>query len=103
LHEWSTRVSELGLLPWISETTNFNRCESGAARDALVDWRLLGGAQATIYSAESSFGQEAAVMTAHPEWSRGLQASPGLRFMRDSQRIATSLARKLHNARSRKQ
>ena len=103
LHEWSTRVSELGLLPWISDTTNFNRSESGAARDALVDWRLLGGAQAIIYSAESSFGQEAAVMTAHPEWSRGLQARAGLRFMRDAQRIATSLARKLHNGSSRKQ
>ena len=95
LKEWCGRVSNLGLRFWTSNSRHLNRYEQNSARDALVDWRVLGGAQAIVYSAMSSFGEEASIMTQHPEWSRGLQASTPRRFLRNFRTIAASARRRL--------
>ena len=101
--EWAVRVSRMGLRVWTSDARNFNRHQSEAAKDAIVDWLALGGAEAIVYSATSSFGQEAALMNAQTDWSRGLQASVGLRFLRDARSATTSVKRWLHKSGSRRQ
>lgn len=88
--EWTNRAAQLGLTPWTSDAVVFNRHDERSAPDAIVDWLLLGRASGLIYSATSSFGQEAAIMNAHPEWTLPLEASPGLQNRRDLTRLAGS-------------
>lgn len=88
--KWSGRLTRLGLKPWLSDASVFNREDVASSRDAIVDWLLLGQSDAIVYSGESSFGHEAAVMTKHPEWCQGLRASWTLRAFRDLQRFARS-------------
>lgn len=99
-NRWRDQLARLGFSSWVSDASSFNREESASARDAIVDWLLLGRSQAIVYSAQSSFGQEAAVMTAHPEWCRGLQASWSLQVLRDAKRISRSGVRAIAGGRS---
>ena len=89
-NRWRDELALLGLSSWVSDASSFNREESASARDAIVDWLLLGRSEAIIYSVQSSFGQEAAVMTTRPERCRGLQAPWILRVIRDAKRISRS-------------
>lgn len=63
---WRDIATTLGLRAWTSGDIAFDRAESAAGVDALTDWVLLGRSQAVVHSAESSFGQEAAVATGRP-------------------------------------
>jgi len=97
---WFDELERLGLSPWVSAATNFNRGESESARDAIADWILLGRSEAIIYSAQSSFGQEAAIMTTYPEYCRGLQAPRATQRFRDVNRISISAVRAISGGRS---
>ena len=97
---WFEDLERLGLSPWVSSATNFNRGESESARDAITDWTLLGRSEAIIYSAQSSFGQEAAIMTIYPEYCRGLHAPRATQRFRDMSRIARSAIRTISGGRS---
>ena len=93
--EWSNRAAQLRLTPWTSDAVVFNRHDERSAPDAIVDWLLLGRASGLVYSAASSFGQEAAIMNARPEWTLPLEASAGLRARRDLTRLATSARKRV--------
>lgn len=73
--DWLERVAALGLHPWSTGKIVFDRGESEAGVDAIVDWIVLGSAQAVVYSAASSFGREAAVAADDTGTSVGLHAS----------------------------
>ena len=88
--EWTKRASDLGLRSWTSDATSFDRTDKQSGQDAIVDWLLLGKAEAIVYSAASSFGQEAAVSNAHPGLAQALTAPSVLRVLRDTKRLATS-------------
>ena len=97
---WFDQLENLGLSAWVSAATNFDRGESESARDAIADWLLLGRSEAIIYSAQSSFGQEAAILTTHPEQCRGLQAPRATQGFRDMNRIARSAIGSISGGRS---
>jgi len=93
--EWTHRTAQLGLTPWTSDAVIFDRHDERSAPDAIVDWLLLGRASGLIYSAASSFGQEAAIMNARQDWTLPLEASPGLQTRRDLTRLAGSAWRRV--------
>lgn len=74
---WTNRVAALGLSPWSIPQESFDRSVSGSEFAALVDWRVLSQAQASVYFAESSFAVEAAVASTGFDVSRALVASSG--------------------------
>lgn len=75
LRQWSTTVVQQGFSPWDSGTSTFDRAEAEAGVGALVDWIVLGRSRALVYSAASSFGEEAAVATGYSSDCLGLSAS----------------------------
>lgn len=91
--EWVKRLKDLGLIAWMSDANTFDRQDYRSASDALVDWILLGRAEAIVYSSASSFGHEAAIMNEQPEWSRGLRAPALVRAFRDGKRLTGSALR----------
>jgi len=78
----SAALHARGLQPWSSTVASFDRTSDSAGVGAIIDWILLGRAQAIAYSSESSFGNEAAVATGHPQESIGLHASWELQTVR---------------------
>ena len=62
---WSDEATVLGFEPWSLAAIDHDRTRAEAGRDAMLDWRLLGHANALVYPAASSFGEEAAVATGH--------------------------------------
>ena len=99
-NRWRDQLARLGFSSWMSNASSFNREESASARDAIVDWLLLGRSEAIIYSAQSSFGQEAAIMTTRPELCQSLQANWTVRSFRDAKRISQSAVRAIAGGRS---
>jgi hypothetical protein len=83
---WMARAPSLGLRPWCVTEVNASRMDEGGAHSALLDWRVLTRARASVYFAASSFAEEAAVA------SDGFSASIGLRA--GSERIAWNRSRK---------
>lgn len=97
--EWAERAAGLGLAPWSSDSTSYDREDEAAGVDAIVDWLLLGKSQALVYSRSSSFGEEAALMSGAPWLSRALTAPWGLRTLRDANRLMGSATAKLSSSR----
>jgi hypothetical protein len=60
---WSREAADLGFSPWSVSAIDHDRSAASAGRDAMLDWRLLGHSTALVYTAASSFGEEAAVAT----------------------------------------
>lgn len=56
------KLEKSGLKPWTAEIVLDKVDRSEAAVGALVDWKVLGHAQSSVFFAASSFGHEAAVM-----------------------------------------
>lgn len=90
--QWSTVAGELGLAPWTSGFVNLDRSQEVAGVDAMVDWIILGRAQAVIHTSTSSFGREAAVATGQEGAIRGCQASKPLQATRRVGELAMALA-----------
>lgn len=73
---WHATAQSLGFEPWSVMGISLERTQSGAGIDALVDWRLLGSSEALVYSAISTFAEEAAVASGHLNRALPLTASP---------------------------
>ena len=56
------KLEMAGLKPWSAEVVLDKVDRNEAAVGALVDWKVLGHAQSSVFFAASSFGHEAAVM-----------------------------------------
>lgn len=83
---WQERLVSLGNNTWTAPTHDHARDSRRASIEALVEWRILGHAQGLVYSAQSSFGAEAAVaagnVPAYPliasGWQRRSRSIQGL-------------------------
>ncbi len=60
---WAAEAAVLGFAPWSVQAVDHDRGKATAGLDAMLDWRLLGRSRALVYTAASSFGEEAAVAT----------------------------------------
>jgi len=70
------KLERAGLKPWTSDLDLSNAPRSEAAVGALVDWKVLGNAESSVYFAASSFGHEAAVMAGSINTSSALVGHP---------------------------
>lgn len=84
---WIQRAPSLGLRPWCVQDASASRMDVAGAHGAMLDWRLLTRAQASVYFASSSFAEEAAVASGAYSRSIGLRAGP--------ERIVWNKSRKL--------
>ena len=91
--EWRSIAASHGFTPWTSDAAAFDRTAVEAGIDALVDWIVLGHARAMVYSAASSFGEEAAVATGHADDCRALTASPTRRRLREARTELATIVR----------
>jgi hypothetical protein len=69
---WCQILSGLGLFPWVVDTDYVPAAEFMGDVLALIDWRILANAQATVYFTESSFGYEAAIASGNFDQSVAL-------------------------------
>jgi hypothetical protein len=69
---WCEILSGLGLFPWVFGADLVSHAEFTGDVLALIDWRILATAQATVYFTESSFGYEAAVASGNFDQSVAL-------------------------------
>jgi len=74
--KWVAILSKEGLHPWTAQISTRDRSLQSAGTEAMIDWRILGNAQTSVYFAASSFGQEAAVMAGSPYASIALPGHP---------------------------
>lgn len=58
---WQSRLLDWGFRPWHAPTRDYARDSRPASVDALIEWRTLSHAVGLVFSAQSSFGAEAAV------------------------------------------
>lgn len=87
---WAEYAQALGIDAWSFTDMQLDRANSLAVIDAMTDWVTLGHSQALIYSATSSFGEEAAVATGNYEGSVGITASRLLMTYRDLRKLASN-------------
>lgn len=87
--QWSAALRSMGLDPWTMPSVELDRSTRAAGVDALVDWCVLGRSAGLVYSAASSFGEEAAVCAGEP--SIGLTAGAGLQQGRALRDLAASV------------
>lgn len=73
---WMARAPSLGLRPWCVTEVSASRMDEAGAHSALLDWRLLTRAKASVYFASSSFAEEAAVASDGFNASISLLAGP---------------------------
>ena len=74
--KWVAILAKKGLHPWTAQIATLDRTQQSAGTEAMIDWRILGNAQTSVYFAASSFGQEAAVMAGSTETSIALPGHP---------------------------
>ncbi len=86
---WSGEAERMGLDPWQAPNPDLDRSSAASGVDALVDWRILGLADALVYSQDSTFGEEATVAGGSTGRSMPLHAST----MRQASRRAAALAK----------
>lgn len=87
---WTDEARHLGFEPWSRSSINRDRTVAAEGVDAIIDWRVLGKAEAIIHAAASSFGEEAAVCTAQPSSCIALTASPARQRLRAAGEWATA-------------
>ena len=88
---WMEEARRIGFSPWSTNSTDYDRSRDVAGQDAIIDWLLIGKAQTLIYSASSSFGEEAAVLTGNFEGRQALTASAPLQVIRDARRLGNTV------------
>lgn len=86
---WLDEVAALGLSGWTAPEPELDRSSAHAGVDAMVDWRVLGMTRGLVYSRESSFGEEAAIVAGSAGTSVPLAASAA----RQRSRTAAALGR----------
>ncbi len=87
---WLEESMRLGLEPWTLTHAQTDRDAAAGGVAALADWRTLAHAAGLVYSAASSFGEEAAIASGGP--SIALTASPGRQRLRGIGALARSAA-----------
>lgn len=80
--ELSAALENQGLHTWSAEVHTFDRTTGVGGVEALTDWIVLAHSRATVFSAESSFGHEAAVATGNLQQSTGIRAPKWLQRVR---------------------
>lgn len=71
---WLERAARLGLRAWSAGPASMDRADAASCHPALVDWMLLQRAWGIVYSAASSFGEEATI--AGRTWTRSRALAP---------------------------
>ena len=89
---WTVEASVLGFTPWSVPSIDHDRSSAAAGRDAMLDWRLLGHATALVYTAASSFGEEAAVATGNFAGCIPLSATPSRQRARSAAQLGRAAA-----------
>ena len=89
---WSDEAASLGFSPWSVAGMDHDRSQSSAGRDAMLDWRLLGRSSALVYTAASSFGEEAAVATGNFAQCLPLSAASARQRARRSAELGRAVA-----------
>ncbi len=89
---WFTRAMAMGFSPWFIEHPGIDRSNPRSAHPALIDWRILGSADALVYFTESSFAHEAAVAAGNVDSSIGLSAHSARTRLRSAAQVVTSAA-----------
>lgn len=88
---WEQQAQSLGFVPWTLEPRSLDRSSIVAGVDAMADWICLGEASRIVYSATSSYAEEAAVATTHFEDCIALQAGPSRQGIRKASRLGRSV------------
>ncbi len=89
--KWFRKLQRAGLKPWTAEVPLDSVLRTQAGVGAMVDWKILGHAQSSVYFAASSFGHEAAVMAGSLETSIALHGHAIQRVRSRSKELAGSL------------
>jgi hypothetical protein len=89
---WSDEAAVLGFSPWSVVAVEHDRSMPHAGRDAMLDWRLLGASSALVYTAASSFGEEAAVATGNVEGCIPLSATASRQRLRAAATVGRAAA-----------
>lgn len=104
LEHWVTESRRLGFQPWCLPDMDRSRDRVGAIVTAAADWRALAGATGLVYSAVSTFSEEASVASGHPDRGIPLEASVAVQRMRAAGTQARSVfsypARRIRATRS---
>jgi hypothetical protein len=91
LHDWKERARRLGFVAWSMDGVDHDRRQVRSGIDALADWRILAASEALVHPANSTFSEEAAVASGHPERAIPLQASPArMRLRQWSESVHTA-------------
>lgn len=89
--KWFSKLQRAGLKPWVTEVVLDSVHGTQAGVGAMVDWKILGHAQSSVYFAASSFGHEAAVMAGSLDTSIALHGHAIQRFRSLSKTLAGNL------------
>lgn len=104
LERWVEDSSHMGFRPWSLPDVDRSRDRVGAVVTAAADWRALSGAVGLVYSAVSTFSEEANVASGHPDHGIPLEASPRVQRRRAAVALTRSAltypARRLRAVRS---
>lgn len=90
--KWIARSTAMGFSPWTIQHEPIERSDPRSAHPALIDWRVLGSAQAVVYFAQSSFAQEAVVAAGTHATSIGLAASTSRVRLRGVRQVISAAA-----------
>ena len=85
--EWEERALSLGFMPWSLAPRSLDRSSVIAGIDAMADWICLGQSSRIVYSATSSYAEEAAVATHNFNECISLEASRARQSLRKTARI----------------
>lgn len=89
---WSGEARNLGFEPWTVDQVEYDRSLPANGVSAMVDWRLLAGAETVIHPSESTFSSESTVAGGSWDQSLPLTAAPWLRSVRSFQRTLDNAA-----------
>lgn len=89
---WRVEARNLGFEPWTVDEVEYDRALPANGVSAMVDWRLLAGAETVIHPSESTFSSEATVAGGTWEQSFPLTAGPWLRSVRSFKRTLDNAA-----------
>jgi len=89
---WSEEALNLGFEPWTVDDVEYDRSVPANGVSAMVDWRLLAGAEMVIHPRESTFSSEATVAGGSWDQSLPLTAGSWLRSARSFQRFLGNAA-----------
>lgn len=88
---WMQEARALGFEPWTVEHAPVDRADPTSAHAALIDWRILGASEATVFFASSSFAHEAAVASGHLDACITLEPDPRIAAVAKARELGRAL------------